>query len=395
MMRIERLSQTGLGLAEDGSRWPRVLPGEEIDAEGKIVTPSADRIKAPCRHFRSCGGCSLQHASDQFVADWKVDQVRRALAARGLTPEFSQIETSPPSSRRRAKLSGRRTKSGAIVGFHGRASDMVVSVPECTVLHPRIIALVPTLERITERVASRKGEISLTVTDTDAGSDVVVEGGSAELNLEMTRDLTELAEAGGLARLTWNGEVILTRVDPAVGMGPAQVVPPPGAFLQATVHGQQALTAGVLDGIGAARRVVDLFAGCGTFALPVAEQAEVHAVEGSAEMLTALDRAWRLTPGLRRVTTEARDLFRRPLLDDELRYDAAIVDPPRSGAEAQIAQIAGSGLPVVVMVSCNPVTFARDASVLAQAGFEMGQIRVIDQFRWAAHIELVCVFTRA
>jgi 23S rRNA (uracil1939-C5)-methyltransferase len=178
-------------------------------------------------------------------------------------------------------------------------------------------------------------------------------------------------------------------------IGRARVVPPPAAFLQATAHGQAALTALVRAAVPDARRIVDLFAGCGTFSLPLAEEAQVHAVEADPAMLAALDLAWRATPGLRRVTTEARDLFRRPLDAAELAgFDAAVIDPPRAGAAAQVAAIAQSALPTVAMVSCNPVTFARDAATLVAAGFRLGPVTLVDQFRWSAHVELAARLTR-
>ncbi|MFN2324037.1 MAG: class I SAM-dependent RNA methyltransferase, partial [Trueperaceae bacterium] len=202
------------------------------------------------------------------------------------------------------------------------------------------------------------------------------------------------ARTHDVARLAWEGEVIVTRHAPEQVFGPARVVPPPGAFLQATDHGEAAL----LDAAGAilagATRIVDLFAGCGTFTLPLARHARLHAVEGDAAMLEALDQGWRHAPGLKPVTTEARDLYRRPLLADELaRHDSALLDPPRAGAEAQIAQIAAAKLPRLAYISCNPVTFARDAAHLLSHGYEMGAVQVVDQFRWSAHVELIAGFT--
>jgi 23S rRNA (uracil1939-C5)-methyltransferase len=178
--------------------------------------------------------------------------------------------------------------------------------------------------------------------------------------------------------------------------GAARVTPPPGAFLQATAAGETALVGFVLQATQGAAKLADLFAGCGTFALPLAAQAEVQAVEGEAAMLAALDKGWRGAQGLKRLGTETRDLFRRPLLPDAIdRFDAVVIDPPRAGAEAQIAEIAASTLRRLVYVSCNPVTFARDAERLLQAGFRLDDMIVVDQFRWSAHIELAACFLRA
>lgn len=399
MLTIESLTHLGMGRASDGqSLLPRVLPGEEVDVaqDGtvRIVTPSTDRVAAPCRHFKSCGGCAMQHAADVFVADWKQDIVVKALAARGLTPDCRPIKTSPAQSRRRAKMSGRRTKKRAMIGFHARASDTLVQVPECQLLTPALIDSFPALEALTVLACSRKGEIDLTVTEATLGPDVLI-ATDKELTPPLRVELAALANQYRLSRLVWNDEPVVTINPPAQDFGGVSVVPAPGAFLQATQHGEAVLRQAVEEITEKATRIVDLFAGCGTFALPLAKRAEVHAVEGEAAMLDALDRGWREGHQLRRVTTETRDLFRRPLEVDELRhFDAAVIDPPRAGAEAQIATLAASNISTIAMVSCNPVTFARDAQMLTDAGFAMPWVQAVDQFRWSPHVEVVASFTR-
>ena len=217
--------------------------------------------------------------------------------------------------------------------------------------------------------------------------------GGKPLDGEFQLDLARITETHGFARLTWGGEMVALRAQPMQRFGPALVAPPPGAFLQATAEGEAALLRGVALAIGAARKVVDLFAGCGTFALPLAERAEVHAVEGDAAMTAALEKGARAAMGLRKVTVETRDLFRRPLEPDEFKgVEAVVIDPPRAGAEAQVARLAVAKVPVIAMVSCNPITFARDAKVLLAAGYRLDWLQVVDQFRWSAHVELVARF---
>ena len=399
MVTIEGLTYLGLGKASDGrSLLPRVLPGEEVtvaqDGSVRIVTPSADRVAPVCRHYKSCGGCAMQHASDAFVADWKLGIVEKAVQARGLSPNFRPIMTSPARSRRRAKFSGRRTKKGAMVGFHGRASHTLVAVPDCQLVTPELLETIPALEALTVLACSRKGEIDLTVTDAPMGPDIYVVT-EKELTSQLRVELAAFANQHGLSRLVWNDEPVVTINPPTQDFGGTQIVPPSGAFLQATKHGETALWQAVDTITAHAHRVVDLFAGCGTFSLPLAKRAEVHAVEGEADMLQALDRAWRAGHELRKVTTEKRDLFRRPLEIDELRhFDTAVIDPPRAGAEAQIATLAASDVKTIAMVSCNPVTFARDAKILTDAGFKMPWIQAVDQFRWSTHVEIVAQFTR-
>lgn len=402
---VERLGHQGDGIArgEAGPIFlPGMLPGEEVEVEmqgdkvlsAKIVTPSAHRRKAPCPHYKSCGGCALQHATDDFVADWKQGVVRQAMAGQGLSAPILGIATSPGQSRRRAALSGRRTKAGATLGFHMRGSDQVVAVPNCHLLHPELMRHFPALEELVKLGASRKGEMSITLTASLTGPDVLVTGGK-DVDANLLQDLGAWAETFNIARLTWNGETAAARSATLVPMGQARVPLPPGAFLQATAHGEAALLAAVREAIGPAKKIVDLFAGCGTFSIPMADKAEVHAVEGLDTLTKALAAGANNAQGLKTITTEARDLFRRPLMPDELRhFDAAIIDPPRAGAEAQVAQLAKSDLRLIAMVSCNPITFARDAKVLIEAGFTLDWVRVVDQFRWSTHVELAARFSR-
>jgi 23S rRNA (uracil1939-C5)-methyltransferase len=398
---IRRLGLHGDGVAEGPVYVPRTLPGEVVAGdvagqtmpEPKIITPSSRRVSPPCRHYKSCGGCQLQHADDAFVAAWKVDVVRNALKTHGLEPHFPPIVTSPPRSRRRAGLAARRTKKGALVGFHGRASDTITPIPECQLLMPDLLAALPVAEALALAGGSRKATLSVMVTYSDQGLDVAVSDGKP-LDGPLRLHLASICEAKGLARLTWRDEVIAMRALPVQSFDGIAVTPPPGAFLQATEHGQAALTDAVRRIVGDARQVFDLFAGCGTFALPLARQAEVHAVEGDGDMLAALDSGWRHADGLKKVTTERRDLFRRPLMPDELaKAQAIVIDPPRAGAEAQIAEIARSHRPPLAYVSCNPQTFARDAATLVSAGYALDWVQVVDQFRWSPHIELAARFS--
>ena len=396
---IERLGHQGDGIAPGPVFVPGTLPGEVVEGEiaggvmaaPRILTPSDQRVKPPCRHARACGGCQVQHARPEFVADWKEGVVRQALAAHGLEVGFLPIATSPEQSRRRAAFSARRMKKGTLAGFHRKGSDVLVEVPDCRVIDPVLAAALPLVDALAQLGASRKSELSVLVTTSLGGLDVAVSGGK-EADAAFQQQLAELARTYDCARIAWGPEV-LTRRPPAQRMGAAQVVPPPGAFLQATPQGEAALLADVLDHLEGATHVVDLFAGCGTFALPLAERAKVLAVEGDRAMVDALDRGWRHAEGLRHVTTATRDLFRNPLLPEELRrFDGVVIDPPRAGAEAQTSQLAAARVPRIAYVSCNPVTFARDAATLVRAGYRLDRLRVVDQFRWSTHVELVAGF---
>lgn len=399
---IERLGHRGDGIAAGPVLAARTLPGEVVTGEiedgrilrPKIMTPSPDRVTPACPHYAACGGCALMHARDGFVASWKAEVVRKALSAQGIEAEIASIATSPPSSRRRATLSGRRTKRGAIVGFHGRASDTITPVPGCLVLAPAILAALPLFERMTVMGASRKGALSIAVSLGRDGLDVQVTGGHP-LTRDLSMGLASLFRGGGVVRLTWSGEAVFQSGPPAQDLAGIRVVPPPGAFLQATREGEAALVAAVTAITARAGRILDLFSGCGTFALPLTRRAAVHAVEGDRALVEAALAAWRDAPSGHALTVETRDLFRRPLLPAELRgYGAVVIDPPRAGAEAQMREICRADVATVASVSCNPVSFARDAAILVAGGFRIDRVAVIDQFRWSPHVEIVAEFLR-
>lgn len=394
---IRRLGHLGDGIAEGPVYAPMTLPGEVVSGvldagrlrDVRIMSPSDQRVRPPCRHFKSCGGCSVQHGSDALVAGWKQEIVHGALAAQRLEAGFLPMHVSPAATRRRATFSAKRTRKGALAGFHGRASDMIVDIPDCRILHPNLKSGPALAEALATAAASRKGEISVSVTVTEGGLDVHVTGGKP-LDGPLRMELADVARQGRLSRLTWEGETLYLSAPPAQRFGAAEVVPPPGAFLQATKDGEATLVGDVQAHLRDAGRIVDLFAGCGTFTFPLAEEAQVHAVEGEVAMVAALEAGWRNVQGLKSVTAEARDLFREPLSARELSaYDAVLLDPPRAGAEAQARELAGSGVARIAYVSCSPVSFARDARILVDAGYTLAELRVVDQFRWSPHVELV------
>lgn len=406
---IKRLGHHGDGIAANADGVPifvpLTLPGEVISgdisgdriAAPSVITPSTDRVKAPCPHYKSCGGCSLMHASDAFVAEWKMSVITKALQAHDLPITLRPILTSAPKSRRRATLAGTRTKKGAMIGFHARKSGTIVPIRDCFLLEPALLDTIPALEQIVKLGATRSAVLGLSVTLTETGIDLHVTG-ARPLDGPLRAALPQVQ--GSFSRLTWSSagedEPVYTETPPRLTLGTARIVPPPGAFLQATKDGERALQAAVTEATKGAKHIADLFCGIGTFALPLAQTTPVHAVEAVPELLGALDHATRFATGLKSITTEKRDLFRRPLLPDELKkFDAVVIDPPRAGAEAQTIELAKAQVPVIASVSCNPVTFARDATILINAGYKLDWVQPVDQFRWSPHVELAARFSLA
>lgn len=404
-LRIATLGAQGDGIA-DGPKGkvfvPFSLPGETVKAivGGEradllsVVEPSPDRVAPPCRHFGTCGGCQLQHMERAAYLAWKRGKVVEQLARAGIDAPVTDIVACPPASRRRVVLSARRTPSGMLLGFNAALSNEIVPIEECPVSVPQIVEALPVLREIAAGVCRTKDVFRLAVTATPAGLDVAAEG-SRRLEGQDRLAATRLASDLRLARLSLDGEILIERVKPEIAIGRTIVAPPPGAFLQAVAEAEAAMAALVTGHLAKAKRVADLFAGIGTFALRLAERSEVHAVEGDQGALAALERGFRFGQGLRRVTVERRDLFRRPLTFKELNaFDGLVFDPPRSGAEDQSRQLARSDVAKVAAVSCNPVTLARDLAILVEGGYRVASVTPVDQFVWSHHVEAVALLEK-
>ncbi|HEY1709087.1 MAG TPA: hypothetical protein VGG10_12535 [Rhizomicrobium sp.] len=348
-----------------------------------------------CAHFGVCGGCAFQDMADGVYRAMKRETVLRALAQQGFADAVvDDIVESAPETRRRATFKVAKLNGAIEIGFHAAKSHTIVDLNECRVMTPALTALVPGLHAMMGALLHDGEKTELHVTETDTGFDLVLHWKRLETT-KLTAEIARWAERLNLARVTGNGEPLVELRAPVVRFGKARVKLPPDAFLQPTKDGEAILQAQVLAGIGRAKTVADLFAGCGTFALPLAEQARVQAIEQDGTMLTALAAAAKATQGLKPLAIEKRDLFKRPLAGPELaKFDAVVLDPPRAGASAQAKALAGSTTGRVVYVSCNAVSFARDARVLVDGGYRMGVIVPVDQFLWSSHIELVTTFER-
>ncbi|GGH15790.1 putative RNA methyltransferase [Alsobacter metallidurans] len=406
---IERLGQRGDGVAltDRGPVYvPYALPGETVLAEvagdrGRLIDlelAAPSRVEAPCPLFGTCGGCAAQHMGAADYLAWKSGQIAATLRQAGVETDILPMVPAHGAGRRRVVFHARRVESEGrsrmAVGFMAARSHDLVPIPFCPLLVPELGRAPEVALALAEACSKSAKPLDIQVTATLGGLDVDLRGhGPASPRLRT--DLVQLAERLGLARLTMHGDLIVALRPAAIQIGRAQVEPPPGGFLQATAAGEEALSRLVLEAMPRAKKVADLFAGVGPFALRIAERAAVHAVEGEAFALQALQAAVRRTQGLRPLTVETRDLFRRPLMPLELKgYDAVVFDPPRAGAEAQARQLAESGVPTVVGVSCSPSTFARDAAILVGGGYTLTRVTPVDQFLYSAHVELVGVFER-
>jgi 23S rRNA (uracil1939-C5)-methyltransferase len=403
---IDHVGHRGDGVTGDGAFVPYTLAGEVVEAEPqdghadrrkllRIVTPSPERIEPFCPHFTVCGGCAIQHWRDNGYRAWKRSIVTDTLAQAGITCEVGELEDAHGKGRRRIVLHARKSQRGILkVGFAAAGSRDIVPIARCPVLAPELDGALVAAEAIAEALAATAKPLDIQLTATDNGLDVDVRG-SGPLDARATATLAKLAAQHRLARLTRHGEIVAQLKPPMVAIGPASVTLPPGSFLQATQAGEDTLAAHVATLCGKAKRVADLFCGVGPFALRLAQRARVDAYDSEASAIDALRKAAQTTKGLKPLKTEARDLFRRPLLPLELNeFDAVVFDPPRQGAQAQAHELAKSRVPLVVAVSCNAATFARDAKMLIDGGYKFGRVTPVDQFRHTPHVELVADFRR-
>lgn len=402
---VNKLGAQGDGVADTASGpvfIPFTLPGETVTAARdkdraaliSVVDASPLRVDPPCRHFTACGGCALQHLDSEPYRDWKRVKVIQALKSKGIDASVAATVPCAPASRRRVVFSARRTEAGMLLGYNRALSHTIIDIAECPIAEPAIVEALPRLKELAGLVCGTGAPFHLTVTHTTSGLDVAAEG-SGKLSDPARRAATDFVIRSNIARLSVDGEIVVEPLKPVVVFGDVAVAPPPGAFLQAVAGAEAAMAELVSAHLGKARRIADLFAGAGAFALRLAARAEVHAVEGDAAPLAALDRGFRFASGLKRVTSERRDLFRRPLTFKEFNaFDGVVFDPPRAGAEDQSKQIARSEVPSVAAVSCNPVTLARDLRILLDGGYSLKSVTPIDQFLWSPHVEVVALLEK-
>jgi 23S rRNA (uracil1939-C5)-methyltransferase len=411
----KQLTISGLGHRGDGvAETPTgpvfvsyTLPGEVVTVEAipghpdrrhlvHVDRPSHERATPICKHFGICGGCALQHWSLAEYHQWKHGLVVEALGHAGLiAPVDETIVDAHGEGRRRATLHARRGARDILeVGFTAPRAHHIVAIDACPILAPGLDGAVTTAWAIAEILKPARKPLDIQVTATNSGMDVDVRG-SGPLNAASTTALAKLVETHKLTRLTRHGELVAQRAQPLLTVGRAQVPLPPGSFLQATALGEETLSKLVGEHVGKAKRVADLFAGVGTFALRLAEKARVTASDSEAGAMKSLERAAQTTSGLKPIEAVTRDLFRRPYVAQELKgFDAVVFDPPRQGAEAQARELAKSTIKTIVGVSCDVTTFARDAKILVDGGYKLTRVTAVDQFRWSHHVEVVGKFEK-
>lgn len=404
-LEIESMGARGDGVARHSGQSVHVpfsLPGEIVNVSvnkdrGEIVSlleTSPQRVEPPCRHFGRCGGCALQHWDIDAYRAWKRGKVISVLAGAGIDAPVKQLVACAPASRRRAVFALRRTEAGMLLGYNEAHSHNIVDLEECHVVLPAIASKLSALRRAATAVCATGKPFKLTVIATRSGLDLAFSD-TGPMSDKARHAIVKLALDEGFARVSIDGETVIEPDKPIVMADDVAVAIVPGAFMQAVAEAEKAMVELALGHLRKQKRVADLFSGWGAFSLRLARQSIVHAVESDALTLASLDDAYRHAKGLKTLTSEKRDLFRRPLTFKELnRFDAVLFDPPRAGAEAQTSQLARSNVRKVVAVSCNPVTLARDLAILRNGGYAVISVTPIDQFVWSPHVEAVALLEK-
>ena len=409
---IQKLGAQGDGITSSAGGpvyVPFSLPGEtvaiaRVKSHGTIMsitTSSPDRQEPACRHFGpdglngTCGGCTLQHLADNPYRAFKRQLVVDALKSKGLTPEVGEIVPARPGERRRVVFAARKTEKDMLIGFNQAESHHIVAIEECPISSTGIVSRLPAIKAVGAAVATNAEAFRIAVLETLSGLDLAIEGVKKLSDQQRRKAVEVVLGLRGIARVSLDGEILVEPVKPMIEFGGVQVSPPAGGFTQATKPAEEGMANLVLAHVGKAKRIADLFAGAGTFSLQLARLGRVHAVEGDGKAIAALDHAARNTQGLKPVTSEKRDLFRRPLMTSELKvFDAVVFDPPRAGAEFQCKELARSIVKKVVAVSCNPLTLARDLALLVEGGYRITSVTPIDQFLWTSHVEIVATLEK-
>ena len=410
---IIRIAAKGDGITASGRYAWGAAPGDTLLADGTLV-PGPHHVTPPCKHFAQCGGCQLQQLDEESLADFVAARVSNASSSQELGAELiAPPHLSPPGTRRRASLRAESSQGRVVIGFREARSHRLVELSECPVLRPEIVAMLPDLRKLLIKLGqgqpAKKGKgkpgkhahaklaADIEVTLADQGLDLGIKGLGAD-SLVLTELLLDFARTHGLARLTLDagyGPDTVWEPEPVTVTLSGVAVPfPPGAFLQATADGEAALVSAAREWLAGSATVADLFSGLGTFAFALAgPETKVLAAEAERSAHLACKAAAART-GLP-VHSDHRDLFRNPLMPDELsRFAAVLLDPPRAGAREQVERIAESSVQKVVYISCNPASWAKDAAMLIDAGYRLVELRPVGQFRWSTHVELASLFVR-
>ncbi|APX93550.1 23S rRNA (uracil(1939)-C(5))-methyltransferase [Halomonas sp. 1513] len=423
---IERLAHDGRGVAHrsDGKALfvERALPGERVRAAvhrqrkrydeahvRELLEASEQRVAPACRHFGQCGGCDLQHLDQAGQREHKLAVLGEHLAREGLSlPANSAVLAAHGHGyRRRARLGVKVDAQGAIhLGFRAKGSHHLLDIHQCTILVPRLAALLAPLHHQLAALEAPRHVGHIELIDSDAGATLVVRQLREHAGDRVRWQAFAAAQGVSLAwwlgrddaRLEWlSAEPELCYRIVADGRE-VTLRFAPGDFVQVNAAVNQRLIDTALAWLAPApaARVLDLYAGVGNLSLALAcRGGEVLGVEGNPAMVERLAANARHN-ALDNVTARQADLTQAAAVREVLAWGPSLVvlDPPRDGADTLCAELADSGVPQLLYIACDPATLARDAARLVQGGYRMTRAAVADMFAQTAHLEAMLLFER-
>ena len=338
-----------------------------------------------CPFFGRCGGCRYQDLSEEDYLQLKERFILNALKSQNINAQLSEMIRIPPHTRRRITLACQN----GIVGFNAAKSHKIVPVDVCPVLLPELEILLPELQNLFASL-SINADISVLMTELGADIDIKTQKEQVKKHQKkktkpLTQDIlfletiTAFCQKNKVARFVFDAETLYQ----------VCVLPhPSNVFMQPSKEGEESLIRLVLEGCQETHKVLDLFCGLGTFTKPLHKNGKkVLGMDITEQSILALQK--------QNIPAEVRDLFRSPVQAVELNeYDCVVLDPARAGAKAQCEELAKSNVKKIVMVSCNPITFARDCRILIDADYKIEKIIPVDQFIYSEHIEVVAYLTK-
>jgi len=397
-LKIEKAVYGGYGLARGGDGGVVLvrgaLPGEVVDADvvarkkdyavartAAVAEPSPHRVAPACAAHGACGGCRLQHA------DYPCQLEMKASALADVLRRIARIATGPPAIRPsdpfRYRHRGRFQADAGGVGFFAEGSHRIVPIDACSLMVDGINGLLGAC-----RDAAALGRAAGFVVASDGERTVAQFAGTA-YDDRIAGLLREAGAAGAVFRdRAWG------RCGLDFRLGGFVYGVSPGSFFQANWKLNLELIERVVTLVaeGADGRVLDLYAGAGNFTLPLsARSAEVVAVEEGGDAVRDLRRnVARNRIGNVKAVRARIERFR-----PSGRFDAVVVDPPRTGlSERAVGLLREIGAPRVLYVSCNPAALARDLSRLSGA-YRIGGIEAYDFFPQTHHVETLAVLERS
>ncbi len=394
------------------------LPGEKVsfkrvqyrkkvfDYFQDVLKASEERQEAICKHFGSCGGCSLQHMQEPLYMEYKTHLLTQSMLENDLdTSVIKPIKVVPVGERRRANMEAVKKGDKLFFGFHMAKSHAINDTYECPVLRPALQNSLPYLRQLANELLKPNEKMQLFLLENQKGVDVGFEIQNCKaLCLEQRHQAMEIAKQANLQRLQFRHrkvyDVLYDQGKNILNFSRLQVNYSPWDFCQASQLAESWMIEAIENFIKKQkfksnhRLFCDLFSGRGTLTGLLAKHANVHAFEGDTKAIHILQEA--ATMADQNITAFSRDLFANPLPPEELScYDLIVIDPPRAGADLQCKNIAKSHVPNVVYVSCNPKTLARDLKCLVEAGYRIESCQPIDQFRFSNHLEVIVLLTKA